>query len=219
MKPLVMGAAVLLMFIVAAQPAAADNQLVVMMGEGGFMASPAGYSGSFLSGYTGSWEFRIDDSLWPSATDTTARFDYIWQTFFADNYDSTPGSEAWYGHFDAGTLPREPGFTLNLSSPTGNVAGSVSLMIMIRDDVADEILSQSEKHGNCNLTATFVINPRVGSDEFDNLCGTAALGSGDVNFVNDPGTDMVFVNGLFQTYPCPSPTEGSSWGHIKALYE
>jgi hypothetical protein len=219
MKPLVMGAAVFTLLILAAQPAPASDQLVVMMGQGGLMASPAGYSGSFLSGFTGSWEFKMEDSLWPSASDTTARFNYIWETFFADNYDASSGSEAWYGTFNAGTLPREPGFTLDLSSPLGDVAGSISIVVMVRDDVPDGLLSQSEKHGNCNLTATLVIHPGAGSDEFDNMCGTAAVGSGDLNFVNAPGVDMVFVNGLFSTYPCPSPVEGSSWGCIKALYE
>ncbi len=218
MRRLLLSALTVAITILVALPVAAGDTFVVMQGQGGLMKSPARYTGTFLSGYTGSWEFTIDDTGWPAETDSTARFDHIWSEFFADNYDDSPGSEAWYGEISS-NMPKAPTFSMSLSSPPGYLGGNISLTIMVLDKVPDGILSQSEKHSPHNLTAMLVVNPRLGGDEYDNTCGQAALGSGTFNFVNPPTNDMIYVNGLFQTFTCPSAVEESTWGAIKSLYE
>jgi hypothetical protein len=218
MKRPILAAVAIATVVLLAFPALADDTFVVMMGQGNLMKSPTSYTGTFLSGFTGTWEIRVNDTFWPSASDTTARFTYIWETFFADGYDATPGSEAWYGTIGDEQL-QPPYFGFDLTSPAGSVVGTATLTVMIRDMVPDGVLSQAEKHGASNVTATLVVDPNQGADEYSNQCGEGALGSGNFNFVNPPADDMIMINGLVQMFICPSPVEDSTWGTIKALYQ
>jgi len=190
-----------------------------MAGLGSLMKSPVVYSGNFMFGLTGSWEITIDDSMWPAEADSTARFNYIWDTFFADNYLDTWGAESWTGYFNAATLMAAPHFRFDTAVPVGVIEGDVTIQILVRDWYADGLLSQDEKHDNLNMSATLNLNPALGEGYFADTCGHGSVSSGNFNFHNPPTDDDLQIVGQLQTYTCPSPVESSTWGVIKALYE
>jgi len=216
MRRLAFAAVVLVAVLFIAQSASATNYL--LNGTGSLMKNGATYSGTFLSGMTGTWTIDLDDSLWPADSDSTARFNYIWQTFFAGHYDDTNGAEAWWGFFNGTTLPTTPQFVFNTTSPGGIVAGDITITILIRDWYADGILSQGEKHKNSNISGTLNVNPALGTGTFVNKCGDGSLSSGVFNFHNLPKLDSIQIPGLITTYVCPSPVENTTWGMVKALY-
>ena len=218
MRNLVITAVVLVLALAFAQPVLADAYMLGYSGSGSFMMSPVVYSGTFMFGGAGTWTWTIDDSLWPSASDSTARFNYIWETFFAGNYDDTVGAEAWYGYFDGNTLPTAPRFSYNMTTPSGHVEGTMAVVILIRDWYADGILSQNEKHRNNNLSGTFSVDPMLGTGYFFEKCGHGSFSTGNFNFVNPPLLDSITATGQMQIYACPSPVENETWGAIKALY-
>jgi len=191
-------------------------------GSGSLMMSPARYSGTFISGLTGTWSFTIDDSMWPSAADSTARFNYIWDTYFAGNYDATVGAEGWWGYFDGITTPSAPRLTFNTTAPAGwngVMVANASIVILIRDWYADGILDQAEKHRrNHQLSATFSLDPLQGTGDYYNMCGNGSLSAGNFNFKNPPTLDSLTPNGQVTMYNCPSPVEEQTWGVIKSLY-
>jgi hypothetical protein len=206
--------------LLVVQPASADSTLTVgMNGSGSLMMSPAVYSGNFMFGLVGTWEITIDDSMWPDPADSTARFNYIWDHYFAPNYISTVGAESWMGYFNAATLPSAPHFRFDSASPVGVIEGDFTFTILVRDWYADGILSQSEKHRNVNMSATLNVLPSLGTGAYEGLCGNGSVSSGNFNFVNPPLTDTVQIMGQIQTYSCPSPAEDRTWGAIKALFE
>jgi hypothetical protein len=191
-------------------------------GSGSLMTSPATYSGTFISGLTGTWSFTINDSMWPAAGDTTARFNHIWNTYFAGNYDNTVGAEGWWGFFDGNTTPSAPQLVFTTTAPTGWVGtmkADMAITILIRDWYADGILDQAEKHRrNHQLSATFSVNPTLGTGDYYNMCGNGSLSAGNFNFKNPPTLDSLTPNGQVTMYNCPSPVESQTWGAIKALY-
>ncbi len=219
MKRLTCAAVVLASALLGVQTAAADDSYMVgMQGVGSLMMSPVIYSGNFMFGLTGTWEITLVDSLWPDASDSTARFDYIWETFFADNYIDTWGAESWTGHFDGATLPAPPHFRFDTTSPAGAIEGDISFSILVRDWYADQILSQQEKHHNLNLSATLSVNPDLGEGYFEDTCGHGSVSSGNFNFHNPPMYDDLQIVGQLQTYTCPNPVEETTWGAVKALF-
>ncbi|MCD4690610.1 hypothetical protein K8S17_04035 [bacterium] len=221
MRKLMFAAIVPALVLLVAMPAAASNYMYGTQGLGSMMKSPVVYSGTFIFGFSGTWEVQIDDSLWPGQADSTARFDHIWTNFFADNYDATNGAEAWYGYFDGVTQPVSPSFMFDFaSSPIGPgaIAGNASVVIMVRDWYADGILSQDEKHGSNQMTVTYILNPDAGTGAFADHCGNGSMSGGNFNFVNPPADDSINLMGQFSAEFCGSPVEQSSWGVIKALY-
>ncbi len=220
MTKLMLAAVVLACVLLVTHTASADVYYNIgLNGSGSLMKNGATYTGIFMYGMSGTWTIDLDDSLWPDESDSTARFDYIWDEFFADNYDDTPGAKAWYGYFDGLTLPTTPQFLFVTTSPGGTVGGDITLVIMIRDWDSNGILSQSEKHRNSQLTSTTLINPDLGTDTFVGICGYGALSSGNFKFVNPPADNYIQLVGYLDTEPCPNPVEDSSWGTIKALYQ
>ena len=213
-------AVVLLAFaLLVVQTAAADDSYMVgMQGLGSLMESPIVYSGNFMFGLFGVWEITVDDTMWPDPADSTARFDYIWENYFADNYLDTYGAEAWTGSFNSATLMSTPHFRFDTSSPVGVIEGDMTFSILVRDWYADGILSQQEKHDNLNMSATLNLNPTLGQGYFANTCGHGSISSGNFNFHNPPLKDSLQIVGQLQTYTCPSPVEDSTWGAMKALY-
>jgi hypothetical protein len=221
MRKLITFAAVLAFALLVVQPAAADDSFMIgMQGLGSLMKSPVVYSGSFMFGLMGTFEITIDDSMWPGEADSTARFNYIWDNFFADNYIDTWGAESWTGYFNSATLMAAPHFRFNtVGAQAGVLEGDVTIQILVRDWYADGILSQNEKHDNLNLSATLNVNPDLGVGYFEDLCGHGSVSSGNFNFVNPPTDDNLQIVGQLQTYTCPSPVEDQTWGVIKALYQ
>ncbi len=219
MRKIILVAVVLSLVLFTVVPAAADSYTFGASGLGSLMKSPVVYSGVFLFGVSGTWEFQIDDSLWPDPADSTARFDYIWDTFFVDNYDSTTGAESWFGYFSGSTLPTAPTFDFNLTAPAGQISGDISFVILMRDWYADGILDQSEKHRNNQIAGTLILSPELGVGFFADHCGDGSMSAGNFNFVNPPLDDSVTFMGQFSSEFCGSPVEDSSWGNIKALYK
>lgn len=219
MRKLTFAAVVLALVLFTVAPAAADSYTFGASGLGSLMKSPVVYSGTFMFGVSGTWEFEIDDSLWPDPADSTARFDYIWSTFFADNYDNTSGAQSWFGYFNSSTLPSPPTFAFDLTTPAGYLSGDISFVIMMRDWYADGILDQSEKHRNNQISGTFLLSPDLGTGFFEHHCGNGSMSAGNFNFVNPPLDDSVMFMGQFSSEYCGSPVEDSSWGIIKALYK
>lgn len=219
MKRLVFAVVVLAFALLVVQTAAADDSYMIgMQGLGSLMESPIVYSGNFMFGLFGAWEITIDDTMWPDPADSTARFDYIWDTFFADNYLDVLGAESWTGYFNGATLMATPHFRFDTVSPVGVLEGDITFSILVRDWYADEILSQQEKHDNLNLSATVNVNPGLGQGYFEDTCGHGSVSSGVFNFHNPPTKDSIQIVGQLQTYTCPSPVEDSTWGAMKALY-
>jgi hypothetical protein len=231
MKRLALAVTALAIVLFVVAPAGATQFQPGSSGLGSFMKSPVTYEFSFLFGMTGTWSFTIDDSLWPDPSDPDARFDYIWDTFFAGNYDATPGAEAWRGYFDGLTLPSTPTFEMDVLSTippnmVGTLGGNITITIQVRDFVADGVLSEAEKYNNLGFNCTLIISPSLGTGDFVNMCGTGsmaafALTGGDekrFNFVYPPDDDALELLGQMIIEPCPSPVEDSSWGTIKALY-
>lgn len=220
MKRLTFAVVLLAFALLVVQTAAADDSYMIgMQGVGSLMMSPVIYSGNFMFGLDGTWEITLDDSLWPDPADSTARFNYIWETFFADNYIDTWGAESWTGYFNGATLPSTPHFRFDTSSPAGAIEGDISFSILVRDWYADGELSQQEKHDNLNLSATLNVNPELGEGYFYAMCGHGSVSSGNFNFVNPPLNDDLQIIGQLQTYTCPSPVEETTWGAVKALFE
>ena len=191
--------------LLAATPASADTYLVVMNGSGSWLQNGATYSGTFLAGMTGTWEIDLNDSLWPDASDSTARFNHIWDTYFAPNYDATPGAEAWYGYFDETTLPVAPRLEFNTTSPGGILAGDLDIVVLLRDYDADGILDQNEKHHNLQYSMTLEVDPIAGTGAFEAMSGSGSLSAGDFNFVNPPQTDTIQPAGQILLEPIPPP--------------
>lgn len=220
MNRLTLAAALLALLVFVAWPAHADDSWFVgLNGSGSLLDNAPDYAGTFIFGMTGTWTVEIDDSLWPEPGDTDpTRFEYIWTNFFADQYDATPLAEAWYGTFDGLTLPATPRFEFNTTSPGGLLVGDITFRIMVRDGNGDGVLGDAEKYSNHNLTATVSVNPDFGTGYFMITCGQGSIASGNFNFVDPPGVDVLQITGQLQTYPCPSPTEETSWGTIKAMY-
>jgi hypothetical protein len=220
MKRLTFAVVVLAFALLVVQTAAADDSYMIgMQGVGSLMKSPVVYSGNFMWGLVGSWEITLDDTMWPDPADSTARFDYIWDHFFADHYLDTWGAESWTGNFDGATLLATPHFRFDTISPAGVIEGDITFSILVRDWYADGILSQQEKHHNLNLSATVSVNPALGQGYFAGTCGHGSISSGNFNFLNPPLDDNLQIVGQLQTYTCPSPVEETTWGAVKALFE
>jgi hypothetical protein len=220
MRKLIIAAAVLAFALLVVQPAVADDSFMIgMQGLGSFMESPVVYGGNFMFGLMGTWEITIDDSTWPSDADSTARFDYIWSTYFASNYNNAPGAEAWTGYFNSATLMSAPHFRFDtVGAQTGAIEGDATIQILVRDWYADGILSQDEKHHALNMSATLSVDPSLGEGYFASTCGHGSVSSGNFNFHNPPMDDSLQIVGQLQTYTCPSPVEDETWGVIKAMY-
>lgn len=187
-------------------------------GTGGLMLNDADYAGALSLQMTGSWDLDVDDSLWPDESDSTARFDYIWDTFFADNYDPTPDQQAWWGYFDGATLPSVPKLTFDTAVPGGMLVSNASFIVLVRDYNGDGELSQYEKHHACQVSMTISVETPLCTGYFEDYCGNGSLGAGDLNFVNPPAFDEIMFMGQVQVWDCGALVNESTWAAVKALY-
>jgi hypothetical protein len=208
------------MVLLCSAQAYGDFYNVQLSGAGGFMLNGADYAGVIDAGMVGTWTLEIDDSLWPDESDSTARFNYIWDTFFAGNYNDITGGEHWLGHFNSSTLPSTPLLTLDTTVPGGTLGMNTSFTILVRDYYADGILSQDEKHHDCQMNLTYSVEVTLGTGAFEDYCGDGSGSNGSFNFINPPDEDLLefpFFNQI-NTWFCGAPVEDSTWGTIKALY-
>jgi hypothetical protein len=184
---------------------------------GTIMDSPAEYSGALTWGAGGSFYFRLDDAGWPDPSTQAARWDYIFNTYFAGHYDnSTPGAYNWKGQVDAW-------YTLELNSAppgfNGTVSGEFRPQITLRDIDEDGIFDPFEREGENLINGSFTINCNVGTGELATQRGTGSMQDNYMSFPYLPATDvMPNGSGSVNLSACPSALEESSWGNIKALY-
>jgi hypothetical protein len=207
-----------------ALPCDAPSQMIELYnmqldGTGGLMLDGVEYKGDIVFGMVGTWTLEVDDSLWPDASDTVARFDYIWKTFFAASYDTTAGQESWRGYFDGSTLPSVPRLTLHTDDPGGELVSNASFVVLMRDYNGDGVLSQSEKHHTCQLSMTCSVETPPCTGHFYDYCGNGSLGSGNFNFTNAPSADTMTLVSQFKVWYCGTPVSRSSWGAIKARFD
>lgn len=205
--------------LLLAGQASGENYVVQLNGTGGLMLNGADYEGDISMSMLGDWTLDVDDSLWPDASDSIARFDYIWDTFFASNYNTTTGAENWLGYFDGGTLPTPPRLTLDVTDPVeGVLVFNVSLVVLIRDWYADGILQQNEKHHNSQVSMTLSVETPLCSGYFEDYCGDGSGSSGNFNFVNPPDTDSIMFIAQLDVQYCGAPVGEERWATIKALF-
>ncbi len=196
-----------------------DSYFLNLVGSGGLMLNGADYTGTILSGMDGTWTLDVDDSMWPDESDSTARFDYIWNTYFAPNYDSAPGGENWRGFFDAGTLPSAPLLTLDTTTPGGLLVMNAPFVVQVRDYNGDGQLSQYEKHHTCQVSFTMSVETPLCTGSFNDYCGDGSGSTGFFNFVNPPDADELELFPVqLDVWYCGAPVEEGSWGTLKALY-
>lgn len=219
MRPIAIAFLSVLVLLCSVQ-AYGDFYNIQLSGSGGFMLNGADYNGTIDSGMAGTWTLDVDDSLWPDESDSTARFDYIWSTFFAGNYNDITGAEHWTGYFNAATLPSSPLMTLDTTTPGGVLGMNTSFTVKVRDYFADGLLSQDEKHHTCQMSFTFSVETPLGTGTFLDHCGDGSSSNGSFNFVNPPTEDLLEFPffGQLNVWFCGAPAEDGTWGTIKALY-
>jgi hypothetical protein len=189
--------------------------------RGGILENTPAYKGPLTGGGSGWIWFELYTPGWPDTTDPTARFNYIWQTYFAPNYDSsTPGAYKWVGQ-----LPGQ--FYLHTTSApigyNGWFLGSINAKITVRDFNENgtlelwEATKQQLFDGRLSKLCT---DP--GGDEMDCKWGWGALASNYFSFFppDPPGVDTLYDGGnlTLTATGCASSAEPASWGAIKALY-
>jgi hypothetical protein len=114
---------------------------MVFSQPGGIVNSDPVYEGTITSGGAGTFRMTLDDTGWPSTVNPVLRFDHIWTTYFAANWDSAGGQAKWVGQI--------PGrFYINATSaPVGYVGwceGSINAKITVRDYDGDQVLDAVE---------------------------------------------------------------------------
>lgn len=184
---------------------------------GTIMDSPAVYTGTLTWGATGTFGFQVDDTGWPDPSGQAARWDYIFVTYFADNYDnSTPGAYNWKGEIDASY---DLVFTDAMPGFNGSVSGEFRPEITLRDIDEDGIFDPFEREGENLINGSFTILCGAGTDELECQRGTGSMQDNYMSFPYLPAIDeMLNGSGSVNLTACPSAAEQSSWGGIKALY-
>ena len=184
---------------------------------GNILEHPAQYrGGGITSGGEGIIEITFDDTGWPTTT-WQQRFNYIWDTYFADNYNnSTPGAYKWVGTF-TGTF-----YILAVSAPAGYqgwCVGTIAPKITVWDFNGNGTLDYAEKWGDQLFDGRLTkLCTHPSGGEMTCKWGWGAVASNYFSFVIPPGKDTLY-NGVDLTLmACASGTAPSTWGSIKALY-
>jgi hypothetical protein len=181
------------------------------------MDSPPTIVGGMDSGgeiTDGSWTITIPDTGWP--TDPVLRAQYIWDTFYAANYNSgTPGY--WLGYFDTNHgLSEQSSLAIVDVTNGGSMSGICTFQIQVNDTNNDGDLDEGEF---CSGSLVgFVIIIKNGTGVYDGMCGT-----GDIfgTWLKACPTTLETWNFGMYLYlnDCTTPVENSSWGIIKSLYQ
>ena len=204
--------AVCVLIAVLAVTAAADNYFLTLSGSGNLLDRKPEYVGTFLAGFTGEWSLTFEKHDWTGGSSSNGEFEYVWGRYFAENYDDTPGSEAWYGYFDGSTQGGPPSFKIRTTEPKGVLGGAAAVTIMVRDFNGDGLLSPSERDQNCQMTVTLAVDPELGKGVFRDMCGSGALGGGNFNFVDPPDMDEIMLVGNLNLEECSKGIEGAAGG-------
>jgi hypothetical protein len=206
--------------LIVAQAAVAEETFVWYygLGTGDFMDSPPVFTGPMdPSGMIedGSWTITINDTGWPTTPPET-RYQYIWNTFFAPNY--VPGTPSvWTGYFDtAHGLPALNTIAIVDNTNVGTMSGVCSVQIGVQDLDNDMVLDEGEF---CTGSlAGIVVIIRDGTGCYDGMCGTGNYYGTYVKAC--PGTAEEWNFGMYLWLEdCSTPTENTSWGSIKALFQ
>lgn len=182
---------------------------------GGILHSDPVYEGSLTSSGTGTLRITLNSTGWP--TDPAARFDYIWTTYFAANWDNSTGEAKWVGQI--------PGrFYINATSaPAGYLGwceGSINAKITVRDFNGNQILEASERdrqHLFDGRLSKLCTDPAGG--EMDCKWGWGAVASNYFSFEEDP-VDTLYngANLTLMATGCESGAEPTTWSSVKSLY-
>jgi hypothetical protein len=214
MRALIIGIAVLAM---ASMASGESFVWFFGVGDGDFMDSPPVFAGVMDPGGTigeGGWSITVPDAGWP--LDPVARAQYIWTTFFADNY--TPGTPGfWKGHFDvAHGLPELSALTVVDDTNGGTMYGTCTIEIQVLDLNSNGELDEGE-YCSGSLTGLVII-VRQGDGVYDGMCGE---GNYFGTYVRDcPNTLETWNFGMYLWLEdCSTPVEDATWGSIKALYQ
>jgi hypothetical protein len=206
--------------IAFALPASVTADLLYFgwQGTGTIMDSPAQYDATMIWGASGTFHFEFDDTGWPDPSNQAARWDYIFNTYFAGHYDNTtPGAYEWTGEIDATYILV---FTSAPLGFNGSVAGEFRPQITLRDIDEDGIFDPFEREGDNLINGSFTIACEVGTGELECMRGSGSMSSNYMSFAFLPTVDaMPNSSGSVNVSSCPSSVEESSWGSIKALYK
>lgn len=185
---------------------------------GSVLYHPAAYSGPLTSSATGTFGFVFDDTGWPDPSTPNARLDFIFNTYFASNYDnSTPGAFTWKGEILAT-------YTLSITDAppglVGDISGGFFPEITLKDENGDGIWNPYERYKryfNNSINGSFTIGCGVGTGDFECQSGSGSMQGNHMTF-NPAEPDTIIGSGSIFVDDCSSAIEPSSWGSVKALY-
>jgi hypothetical protein len=187
------------------------------VGAGDFMDHPPVFTGVMDPGgdiTNGSWTITVPDAGWP--LDPGTRYTYIWNTFYAPNYQ--PGNPSfWKGYFDTEHgLPSMNALHIVDNTHGGAMSGVCSVEIQVQDLNNNGVLDPGEF---CDGSlAGLVIIIRDGEGVYDGMCGTGNYFGTYVK--NCPLTHETWNFGMYLWLDdCSTPVQDSTWGAIKALYQ
>jgi len=186
-------------------------------GYGSLMVSPVVYGGNITWGdlAPGTWELTLDDTGWPSDQDSAARWNYIWDTYYAPNYD--PSGHVWIATFDSTTLATVPRIYLEHTG-VGHMSGVVKLRIQVTDTDGDGVLDDNEI---CDGDFSgIVIIIKDGSGAYAGWCGDGYyFGSYTKPNCATDMTDYVQAMMHLSVDDCAVDVASSTWGKIKLMYK
>ncbi|MFH1502573.1 MAG: hypothetical protein ABIG03_05970 [Candidatus Eisenbacteria bacterium] len=205
-----------LALVAMASVASADFIWFTGVGNGDFMDSPPTFIGGMEAPgdiLDGSWTITVPDAGWP--TDPVARQSYIWNTFYAPNYEpGTPGF--WKGYFDATTNGEQNALAIVDNTNVGTMGGVTTLEIQVQDLNSNGVLDEGEFCDGSHTGIIIII--RDGTGVYDGWCGTGNFYGSYV--VNCPDTYETWNFGMYLWISdCSTPVESTTWGSIKALYQ
>jgi hypothetical protein len=188
---------------------------------GGIVNNDPVYEGTITSGGAGTFRITLDDTGWPPYSDPVSRFNHIWNTFFAANWDTAAGQAKWVGQI--------PGrfYISTTSAPLGYngwCEGSLNAKITVRDYNGNQVLDPAEldeQHlfdGRLSKLCDYPDGDPAGG-EMANTWGWGAVASNYFSFEMWP-VDTIYngTNLTLMTMGCTTVTEPTTWSAVKSLY-
>jgi hypothetical protein len=175
--------------------------------------SPVVYHGTITVGglAPGTWAISVPDAGWPSIGDPAARWAYIWNTYYAPNYNVQ--DMVWTATF------QDCSFDL-VHTGAGTLRGVGDITFQILDD-GNQIVDPWECSDGVS-GAIIIIHE--GTGQYAELCGNGSysgfysrsceLVPGQPDYMYD---DVNFIMTLWLE-ECGMATDASTWGAVKALF-